>query len=132
MLEWGQPLHAFDYDLLVERAGGVAGQEALPRLIMRRARQGEVMTTLDGVERQLTTDMLMITDTAGPIAVGGVMGGQETEVHDGTRNVLLEAASFDFINNRRTSQTLKLPSEATARFSKGISAEMPGPAARPD
>jgi phenylalanyl-tRNA synthetase beta chain len=96
---------------------------------MRRARAGEKMTTLDGNERQLTPDMLMITDTLGPIAVGGVMGGLETEVNDRTRNVLLEAAAFDYINNRRTSQTLRLPSEATARFSKGISPEMPVPAA---
>ena len=92
---------------------------------MRRAKPGEKMTTLDGNERQLTTDMLMITDTLGPIAVGGVMGGLETEVNERTRNVLLEAAAFDFINNRRTSQALRLPSEATARFSKGISPEMP-------
>jgi phenylalanyl-tRNA synthetase beta chain len=139
MLEWGQPTHAFDYDLLVERAKKVAGgtmkdergtmnPEALPTIIMRRARPGERMTTLDGNERQLTPDMLMITDTLGPIAVGGVMGGLETEVNDKTRNVLLEAAAFDFINNRRTSQALRLPSEATARFSKGISPEMPIPA----
>lgn len=130
MLEWGQPLHAFDYDLLVERASTVAGREEIPTIIMRRARKGERMTTLDGVERDLTTDMLMITDTAGPIAIGGVMGGLATEVNEKTRNVLLEAASFDYINNRRTSQTLRLPSEATARFSKGIPTEMPVPAAR--
>ena len=97
---------------------------------MRRALPGEKMTTLDGVEeRQLTTDMLMITDTLGSIAVGGVMGGAETEVNDRSRNILLEAASFDYINNRRTSQALRLPSEATARFNEGISPEMPVPAA---
>ncbi|MCU0923636.1 MAG: phenylalanine--tRNA ligase subunit beta, partial [Burkholderiaceae bacterium] len=133
MLEWGQPTHAFDYDLLVERARRALDESDLsdrvvPTIIMRRARAGEKMTTLDGNERQLTPDMLMITDTLGPIAVGGVMGGLETEVNDNTRNVLLEAAAFDFINNRRTSQTLRLPSEATARFSKGISPEMPVPA----
>ncbi len=131
MLEWGQPLHAFDYDLLAERAKAAsAGQDSIPTLVMRRANAGETMTTLDGVERQLTSDMLMITDTGGPIAVGGVMGGLETEINDNSRNILLEAASFDYINNRRSSQTLRLPSEATARFSKGISAEMPVPAAR--
>jgi phenylalanyl-tRNA synthetase beta chain len=133
MLEWGQPTHAFDYDLLVERArqasdGSDASDSILPTIIMRRAKPGETMTTLDGNERQLTPDMLMITDTLGPIAVGGVMGGLETEVNEHTRNVLLEAAAFDYINNRRTSQTLRLPSEATARFSKGISPEMPVPA----
>jgi phenylalanyl-tRNA synthetase beta chain len=133
MLEWGQPTHAFDYDLLVERArqaaGGAEQGAIVPSIIMRRAQPGEKMTTLDGVERQLTTDMLMITDTLGPIAIGGVMGGRETEVNERTRNVLLEAAAFDFINNRRTSQALRLPSEATARFSKGVSPEMPVPAA---
>lgn len=133
MLEWGQPTHAFDYDLLVERARRARDESdsldrVLPTIIMRRAKAGEKMTTLDGNERQLTPDMLMITDTLGPIAVGGVMGGLETEVNDNTRNVLLEAAAFDYINNRRTSQTLRLPSEATARFSKGISPEMPVPA----
>jgi len=133
MLEWGQPTHAFDYDLLVERARQASGEadssdSVLPIIIMRRAKPGERMTTLDGNERQLTADMLMITDTLGPIAVGGVMGGLETEVNERTRNVLLEAAAFDYINNRRTSQTLRLPSEATARFSKGISPEMPVPA----
>lgn len=125
MLEWGQPTHAFDYDLLVQRADG-----NLPTITMRRARAGESMTTLDGVTRALTPDMLMITDSAGPVAVGGVMGGLETEVTDTTRTVLLEAASFDYINNRRTSQALRLPSEATARFSKGIAPEMAVPAGR--
>ncbi len=120
MLELGQPLHAFDYDLLLERARQ-SGHE-VPAIIMRRARQGERMTTLDGVERVLTTDMLMITDTAGPIAVGGVMGGAETEIDEATRNILLESASFDFISNRRTAQTLRIPSEATARFGRGVPA----------
>ena len=150
MLEWGQPTHAFDYDLLVERARKavesgewrVESRErstettvdplatgVIPTIIMRRALPGEKMTTLDGVERQLTADMLMITDTLGSIAVGGVMGGAETEVNDTSRNILLESASFDYINNRRTSQALRLPSEATARFSKGISPEMTVPAA---
>lgn len=134
MLEWGQPTHAFDYDLLLARARTAAatdqGSDCIPTLTMRRAQPGEKITTLDGVERQLTTDMLMITDTLGAIALGGVMGGLETEVNDNTKNVLLEAASFDFINNRRTSQALRLPSEATARFSKGISSQMPVPAAQ--
>ncbi|MBI1802743.1 MAG: phenylalanine--tRNA ligase subunit beta [Chloroflexi bacterium] len=115
MLEWGQPLHAFDYDKLTARAGGQP-----PRIIMRRARAGERMTTLDGVDRALTTDMLMITDSAGPIAVAGVMGGAETEIDARTTNVLIEAANFNYINNRRTAAALKLPSEATARFGRGV------------
>jgi phenylalanyl-tRNA synthetase beta chain len=72
------------------------------------------------VDRALTNDMLMITDTAGSIAVAGIMGGAETEIDDRTRNVLLEAANFNYINNRKTATALKLPSEATARFGRGV------------
>ena len=103
MLELGQPLHAFDYDLLRG-----ARRRRRPTIIMRRAHPGEHLTTLDGVDRALDPDMLMITDTAGTIAVGGVMGGANTEVNDGTTSVLLEAANFDFLSIRRTSQLLKL------------------------
>jgi phenylalanyl-tRNA synthetase beta chain len=120
MLEIGQPLHAFDYDLLLKRAEET-GQD-VPTIIMRRAQEGERLTTLDDVDRELTTDMLMITDTGGVIAVGGIMGGVDTEIHDGTRNILLESANFNFISNRRAAQILKLPSEATARFGRGVPA----------
>ena len=122
MLEWGQPLHAFDYDLLVERAEKAGSSK--PTIIVRRAKQGEKMTTLDGVDREYDDSMLLITDMLGPVAIGGVMGGAETEVHDGTRNVLLEAATFDGINNRRTSQKLKLHSEASHRFTRGVPATL--------
>ena len=114
MLEWGQPLHAFDYDVLVRRAKGV------PCITVRPARAGEVMTTLDGVTRTLGSERLLITDTAGPIAVAGVMGGAETEVTDATRAVLLESANFHFVSIRKTTQALKLPSEASARFGRGV------------
>ncbi len=122
MLEWGQPLHAFDYDLLVKRAEKAGNSK--PIIIVRRAKSGEKMTTLDGVERELDDSMLLITDALGPIAIAGVMGGAETEVHEGTRNVLLEAATFDGINNRRTSQKLKLHSEASHRFTRGVPATL--------
>lgn len=122
MLEWGQPLHAFDYDLLKQRALQ-SGQEQ-PTIIVRTAHPGEKMTTLDGVERELDESMLMITDTLGSIAVAGVMGGSETEVNDNTRTILLESATFDNINNRRTAQKLKLHSEASQRFSRGIPATL--------
>jgi phenylalanyl-tRNA synthetase beta chain len=128
MLEWGQPLHAFDYDLLVERAEKAGSSK--PTIIVRRAKPGEKMTTLDGVERELDDSMLLITDTLGPVAIGGVMGGADTEVHEGTRNVLLEAATFDGINNRRTSQKLKLHSEASQRFTRGVPATLNAIAAR--
>jgi phenylalanyl-tRNA synthetase beta chain len=128
MLEWGQPLHAFDYDLLKARARR-SGREK-PTIIVRTAHPGEQMTTLDGVERELDESMLMITDTLGSIAVAGVMGGSETEVSESTRTILLEAATFENINNRRTAQKLKLHSEASQRFSRGIPAELNPIAAR--
>lgn len=115
MLEWGEPLHAFDYDKLVARAGG-----GKPRITVRRARTGERMTTLDGVDRLLDTDTLLITDSAGPVAIAGVMGGAETEIDGATRNILLEAAAFDFISIRRTSRVQKLTSESAARFGRGV------------
>jgi phenylalanyl-tRNA synthetase beta chain len=125
MLEWGQPLHAFDYDKLVARANG-----GVPTIIVRRAKPGEMMTTLDGVDRALDADTLLICDTAGPVAVAGVMGGFETEIDENTRNILLESANFNFISIRRTTQALKLPSEASLRFGKGIHPELSAPAVR--
>ena len=124
MLEWGQPLHAFDYDVLVKRAGGAA-----PVITVRPARAGEVLTTLDNVKRELTPDNLVIADSAGPIALAGVMGGAETEVTPHTRNVLLESANFNFVSIRRTMKALNLPSEASIRFSRGIHPELVRPAA---
>jgi phenylalanyl-tRNA synthetase beta chain len=124
MLEWGQPLHAFDYDVLVRRARGV------PRITVRPARPGEVLTMLDGVTRALTPDRLLITDTAGPIAIAGVMGGAETEVTDATTRILLESANFHFVSIRKTTQALKLPSEASARFGRGVPPSVAVPAAR--
>ncbi|MEZ4620815.1 MAG: phenylalanine--tRNA ligase beta subunit-related protein [Caldilineaceae bacterium] len=82
MLEWGQPLHAFDYDILVDRAK--RSGEAKPTIIVKRAAKGEKFTTLDDVSRTLDENMLMITDTAGSIAIAGVMGGQESEVSEST------------------------------------------------
>jgi phenylalanyl-tRNA synthetase beta chain len=115
MLEWGQPLHAFDYDRLVARAGG-----ARPTVIVRRARAGERMTTLDDVTRPLDEDTLLICDQAGPVAMAGVMGGADSEVTGETTSVLIESASFEFINIRRTSKVQRLPSESSARFGRGV------------
>lgn len=122
MFEWGKPLHAFDYDKLLARARRI-GEDKV-RIIVRRAKDGEEFTTLDGQRRVLDGETLMITDAAGPIAIAGVMGGQETEVTETTRNVLLESASFNFINIRRTSLKQKLPSEAAYRFSRGVPPEL--------
>ena len=118
MLEWGQPLHAFDYDVLVERAKRVG--EETPVITVKTADEGEQFTTLDDKARTLSDSMLMITDAAGSLAIAGVMGGQESEVNANTRNVLLEAATFDGINNRRTAMALRIPSAASHRFARGI------------
>jgi len=114
MLETGQPIHAFDYDL-------VRGH----RIVARRAKLGEKLTTLDGVEREFDGDMLLICDGEGPVGVAGVMGGGNSEVSESTRNVLLEIANFNPGSIRRTSTLLKLRSEASLRFEKGIGSETP-------
>jgi phenylalanyl-tRNA synthetase beta chain len=115
MLEVGQPLHAFDLDALARRAGGTA-----PQLHTRTAREGERLTTLDGVERRLDDFTVLVCDAAGPLSIAGVMGGAETEVGPATRNVLLEGAAWDLINIRRTTAAQRLSSEAAYRFSRGV------------
>lgn len=115
MLEIGQPLHAFDYDVLRARARGGS-----PTIITRLARPGERLVTLDGVERRLDDFTILVTDQAGPLALAGVMGGAESEVSPQTRNVLLEGAAWNMINTRRTVLAQNLPSEASYRFSRGV------------
>lgn len=114
MLDTGEPLHAFDYDLLTRRAGGI------PTIITRTARAGERLTTLDGEERVLDETVELVTDTAGPLSIAGVMGGSETGVSADTRHVLVEAASWNFINIRKTLSKIKLTSEAAYRFSRNV------------
>ncbi len=113
MLLGGQPLHAFDADLV---AGG--------SLTVRRAREGETITTLDDVERKLDTDMLVIEDAEGPTSIAGIMGGARSEVNDGTTRVLMEAANWNGPNIQRTSSRLALRTEASGRFEKGLSPEL--------
>ncbi len=124
MLEWGQPLHAFDFDLLLQRAGAQP-----PVITVRPARPGERIKTLDGNLRELTGENLVIADVKGPIAIAGVMGGAETEVTAQTRNILLESASFDFRSVRRTMRQFDLPSEASIRFSRRVPPDTVKPAA---
>ena len=119
MLEWGQPLHGFDYD----KIGG-------HKIVVRRARPAEKITTLDGVDRYLTTDMLVIADQSVPVAIAGVMGGADSEVSETTRTILLESANFDRVANRRASRALKLPSEASRRYERGLPEELTTPASR--
>ena len=114
MMEYGQPLHAFDYDKVKDH-----------RIIVRRARAGERLMTLDGEDRPLDPEMLVIADPDGPIGLAGVMGGANTEVTENTTTLLLESANFNNVNIRRTSTRLKLRSEASIRFDKGLSPELP-------
>ena len=115
MLEIGEPLHAFDYDILVERAGGKA-----PKIITRRAKTGEKLTTLDDIERKLDDFTVLVTDQSGPLSLAGVMGGAESEVSENTTNVLLEGASWNYVNTRKTVAAQGLPSEAAYRFERGV------------
>jgi len=109
LLEFGQPLHAFDYDLIAEN-----------RIIVRTAKNGEVIETLDGVKRKLTNEDLLICDAVKPIALAGVMGGSSTEVSDKTRTVLIESAFFDPIRIRRTSKRTNLRSDSSYRFERKV------------
>ncbi len=111
MFELGQPLHAFDYDKVVDH-----------HVIVRRAAEGEKLTTLDGVERKLDSDSLLIADSSGGIGLAGIMGGENSEISDATVNIFLESANFNPENNRRTAGRLGMRSEATLRFEKGLRA----------
>jgi phenylalanyl-tRNA synthetase beta chain len=113
--EIGQPLHAFDYDKLAARAGGKP-----PTIITRLPQPGETLDTLDEVKRTLDAHNILVCDTAGALSVGGVIGGAETEISESTRNVLLEAANWNFINIRRTMQSQKVVTDAGTRFSRGV------------
>ncbi len=114
LLELGHPLHAFDYELLGEH-----------QIVVRTAREGETLTTLDGIERQLTPQMLVIADGEKAVAMAGVMGGANSEIGDETVNVLIESAYFEPAQVRRTSRALDLHTEASHRFERGADCEMP-------
>ena len=113
MMELGQPLHAFDYNRL---RGG--------RIVVRRAAEGEMFTTLDGQERSMQTDDLMICDGEGSVALAGVMGGLNSEVEEDTTDILLESAYFNPIAIRRTSKRLGLHTESSHRFERGSDVDM--------
>jgi phenylalanyl-tRNA synthetase beta chain len=109
MMEYGQPLHAFDFEFLEEG-----------KIVVRRAKEGEEFVTLDGVRRSLNKEMLMICDGVKPVAIAGVMGGLNSEIKEDTRVVLLESAYFNPSGNRRTAKELGLETEAAYRFGRGI------------
>ena len=112
LLEFGQPMHAFDKDLVGDK------------IVVRDAKEGEVLETLDGEERKLQTTDLVITDSSRAIALGGVMGGKNTEVSEETKNIILESAYFNSTSVRRTSAAHGLRSDSSARFEKGIDPNM--------
>jgi phenylalanyl-tRNA synthetase beta chain len=112
MLECGQPLHAFDYELLEGH-----------KIVVRRAKAGEAMSTLDGAAREINPDMLMIADGRRPVAVAGVMGGAGSEIRDVTRTVLLESAYFKPSDIRKTSKKLGLSTDSSYRFERGVDIE---------
>jgi phenylalanyl-tRNA synthetase beta chain len=117
LLEMGHPLHAFDFDIL--RRG---------KIVVARAMQGEKMQTLDGIDRDLDGDMLLINDGEGPVAIAGVMGGLNSEISPSTTRVLLESAYFQPASIRRTSRKLGLSTEASYRFERGADWENTVPA----
>src|SRR5579864_3345619 len=119
MLELGHPMHAFDMDLLAEK-----------RIVVRRARAGEKMRTLDGIERTLSPDICVIADATRAVAIAGVMGGGDSEIRSASRSILLESAWFDPISIRRTSKALGLRTEASMRFERGADLEMAETASR--
>jgi len=118
MLALGNPLHVFDFDTL---HGG--------RIVVRRATKGEELRTLDGTVRKLDPSDLVIADADRAVALAGIMGGEETEVADTTRNVLLEAANFEPVSLLRTSERLALRTEGSNRWEKGVDPYLAGPAA---
>lgn len=121
LLEWGQPLHAFDRDHLLACASG----DELLTIGVRFAQSKESLKTLDGQTRTLSPRTLLITANNQPVALAGVMGGEETEVHNGTQSLVLEAALFDPVAIRRSARSLGLRTEASARYERGVnSAEL--------
>jgi len=121
LLEWGQPLHAFDADRLKQIGGG-------DRLSVgvRFANSGETLTTLDSQERKLQEQTLLITANDRPVALAGVMGGEDSEVYEGSTNLMLEAAVFDSVAIRRSARSQGLRTEASARYERGVNAaELP-------
>jgi len=119
LLEWGQPLHAFDYDRLLATVGELPPSTPLT-IGVRYGRSGETLTTLDGQARSLQSQTLLITAQDQPVALAGVMGGEATEVHDQTQNLLLEAAMFEPVAVRRSARTQALRTEASTRYERGV------------
>jgi phenylalanyl-tRNA synthetase beta chain len=114
LFEMGQPLHAFDFSKLQGAA-----------IVVRRAKEGEKLTSIDGHERTLTPQMLVIADAGRPVALAGVMGGLESEVGENTHDILLESARFDSLSVRKTARALAMGSDSSYRFERGIDPTLP-------
>ena len=119
MLEMGQPNHTFDYDFLRQRADQYDPDGPI-HIHTRLPKEGETLTTLDGVEHQLPHHAILVTDPLGNLSVGGIMGGLDSEIKPETNNVLLEAAAWNFINIRRSATELGIHTDAAFRFSRGV------------
>ncbi|MBU1164866.1 phenylalanine--tRNA ligase subunit beta [Patescibacteria group bacterium] len=119
MLEMGQPLHAFDVEQVIGK-----------KIVVKKATEGQIFTTLDGQKRKLTKDDLLIDDSRRAVAIAGVMGGENSEVKRGTKTIILESANFDAVSIRRTSTRLGLRTEASTRFEKALDPELAEKAAK--
>ncbi len=120
MLEVGQPMHAFDKSKVCKVHKVIKSLKSEIEIIVRRAGQGEKIITLDGEERILDDTMLVIADEKDPIAIAGVMGGENSEIDENTTEIILESANFNKVNNRKTSSKLGLRTEAVMRYEKGL------------
>ncbi len=126
MLMTGQPLHAFDMDKILER--DATPEDDVPEILVRTAKKGEKITVIDGKTHTLDEDIVVITDGVSPIAIGGVMGGVDTEVDENTQRIILESASFDLYSVRRTSMKTGIVSDAVVRYSRNQDPEQCEPA----
>jgi len=116
MLETGQPLHVFDFD----KVSGVQNQKSKKCIVVRRAKKGEKITSLDNNNFALDTDILVIADSREPLAIAGIKGGKKAEIDSKTKNIIIESANFEPFSVRKTAQKLGLRTEASMRFEKSL------------
>ena len=128
MLEYGQPLHAFDFDKLSQVPNPSKSQDEMGYISVRKAKEGEKITTLDEIERSLSQDSVLIATKKEPVALAGLMGGFSSEIDSNTRNIALESAYFTPCTNRRSSRSVGLRTEACARFERGVDIKTVRPA----
>ncbi|MEK7618787.1 MAG: phenylalanine--tRNA ligase beta subunit-related protein, partial [Patescibacteria group bacterium] len=125
MLEYGQPMHAFDASKVVTNTKLGDTEEERREIVVRRATEKEKFVTLDGDEKILDSSMLVIADHAGPLALAGIKGGDRARVDENTHTIILESASFNPVSVRKTSRAVDIRTDSSSRFEKGLSAELP-------